>query len=493
MQTKRMPAPARLVSGAWPYLWLAAAAAVSYALFGSARETQIKIGMAALLGALGLYAAWLAARSRLSTGRMLLLLTAAGAVLRIGYMLYTPYSVRGHDIGTAFSNQNAGYIAQIFLYGRLPQTNYGLFYHPPVAFFLEAAVMRVWSFFTPGKGVEALLDVAKLVPAFMSCALLVVLRRLFEALGMPRRAVLVAVAVLAFQPTFFILSASINNDMTMVFFIGVSLLYTVRWYKKQTFGNILLLAAAIGLAATSKVSGLLVAPLTAVVFLAGWSRARGRGLGRSRMTQFGAFAAVCLPLGLWYMVRNFVLFGQSPGYVLQMAVNGPLYVGNYSFSQRFLSLPLGNLFTQPYCAPYDDYQLLPYVLKNALFGEFTFDTSKWMAAPLMAAQLLLVAFSLAATVYVLLDRGVPRLTRFLLGGLWVLQIGSFVVFNLRYPFGCTMDFRYIVPTLFSGTAFLGLGTQRLRRRRPVWARRLLPAVTGSVFAFGLFSALFYLA
>ena len=493
MQKQRMPAASRLTRGAWPYLWLAVAVAVSYALFGSAQETSIKIGMAALLGALGLWAAWLTAHGRLSTARMLLFLVAAGALLRIGYMLYTPYYLRGHDIGTADSNQNAGYIAQIFLYGRLPQTNYGLLYHPPVAFLMEAGVMRLWSFFTPEKSVDTLLDVAKLVPAFLSCALLVVLRRLFEELNMPRRAVLVAVAVLAFQPTFFILSASINNDMAMVFFIAVSLLYTVRWYKKQTFRNILLLAVAIALAGTSKVSGLLVAPLTAVVFLAGWQRARPRGLGQNRMGQFGAFAAVCLPLSLWYMVRNAVLFGQSPGYVLQMAVNGPLYVGNYSFVQRFLSLPLGNLFTQPYCAPYDDYQLLPYVLKNALFGEFTFSNAAWMAAPLMAAQLLLVAFSLAAMVYVLFDRGVPRLTRFLLGGLWVLQIGSFVVFNLRYPFGCTMDFRYIVPTLFSGTAFLGLGVQRLRKRSPVWARRLLPAVTGSVFAFGLFSALFYLA
>lgn len=480
----------RATHGFWPYVGIAALLAAAYALFGGLSEAAIKIGMAAVLAALGILAAYWFGSRRLSSARLLGLVFAAGLVLRIGYMLYTPYTERQHDLGTVYQSQNAGYIAQIFLYGRLPATNEGLFYHPPVAFFLDAAVMRLWSFFTPGSGAAELLDVTKLVPAFASCALLVVLRRLFAELGLPRRAMLIAMSVLAFHPTFFVLAASINNDMLMIFWIGVSLLYTARWYKNQTFRNILPLAVAIGLAVTTKASGLLVAPLVAAVFLVGYLRARRQGAARGLPAQFGAFFAVCLPLGLWYMVRNFVLFGQSPGYVLELAMNGPLYVGSYSFAQRFLSL--GSLFSQPFCAPFDDYQLLPYVIKNSLFGEFSFLSAQSLAVPLILVNLILIVLSLAAMGFVVFAHDVPWLPRFLLGGLWVLQAGSFVLFNLQYPFGCTMDFRYIVPTLFSGAGFLGLAADRLRRRYPAAARRLLPAGGALVLVFGALSAFFYL-
>ena len=46
--------------------------------------------------------------------------------------------------------------------------------------------------------------------------------------------------------------------------------------------------------------------------------------------------------------------------------------------------------------------------------------------------------------------------RYTLTGLWVLVYISSIKFNLSYPFGCTMDFRYIVPVLFSTSIILGV-------------------------------------
>ncbi|MFT9077123.1 glycosyltransferase family 39 protein [Ethanoligenens sp.] len=477
--------------GLWPYIGIAGILAVSFLLFNHFPILWIKIGMASILIGLGiLLVIWYAGR-RLSSARLLTVIFAAGLVLRIGYMLYTPYALRGHDIGTFFGYQNAGYITTIFLKGQMPSTNIGMFYHPPVAFFLDAVVMKGYALLTPGKGLSAWMEAAKLVPGFASCALLVVCLRFFRELGLPRRAMLIAMPILAFQPTFFILSASINNDMLMIFFVGLSLLYTVKWYKQQTIKNILILAVVIALAITSKASGGLAALLTAGIFLMVLLRQVGQK--RKLFAQFSLFAMVCLPLGLWYAVRNRVLFGQSFGYVLPMSTEGPLYVGGHSLVSRFLSFPIHDLFTNPFCNPYGDYNLWIYLVKCSLFGEFSFDSARLFAAPLLVLNLILIVLSIAAMIWVLRAKDMPRLSRFLLGGLWLLQMGSFLVFNFKYPFGCTMDFRYIVPTLIAGAGFMGLAADRMRRLYPEAARRVLPVVGCLIAAFAIVSALFYVS
>lgn len=484
----------RASSGFWPYVGIAAVLAVAFALLNGQPADSIKIGMTVILVALGVLIAIWYAQKRLGGFRLLAVILAAGLVLRIGYMLYTPFTLRGHDIGEINGYQNAAYIANLFLYGRLPSSNAGLFYHPPVAFALDAFVMHLYAFFTPGQGIAQLMEAAKLAPAFASCALLVVCLRLFREMGLPRRAILFAMGILAFQPTFFILSSSVNNDMLTIFWMAASLLYTVKWYKNRSMRNILVLAVLIALAITTKVSGALVAPLTAAVFCKAFFEQKRNGPIRGLLRQFGVFFVVCLPLGLWYAVRNHVLFGQPFGYVLPMNSNGPLYIGMHSFASRFLAFPFARLFSPLFCNPYGDYNLWVYVVKCSLFGEFTFQNDAlFYARPLLVLNLILILFSLAAMVWVLRADDMPRLPRFLLGGLWFLEIGSFLVFNIKYPFGCTMDFRYIVPTLISGAGFLGMAAARLQRRHPVAGRRALPVLGALVGVFAAVSALFYLS
>ena len=477
----------------WPYLILACALAILFLCFNGLPTAWIKTGMLIALVGIALTVLYLFGRKRLNSRRLLFCMMAAGVVLRVGYMLYTSYNLRGHDIGNINETGNLGYLATILMEGHLPSTNSGLFYHPPVNFILEALVVKGYALIAPGKGLTDLFEAAKLVPAFASCALLVVCHRFFRELGFSRRAMLFAMAVLSFQPTFFILSASINNDMLTIFWMAVSLLYTVKWYKNQTVGNILVLAVTIALAVTTKVSGGLVAPLAAGAFWVAWRKQR-EGLEKRHLPmQFGIFAAVCLPLGLWYAVRNLVLFGQSLGYVLPLSTQSTLYIGWHSLTERFFTFPVWELFTRYFCNPYGDYNLWLYLSRNALFGEFTFTTGLNFALPLLWLNLVLIALSLAAMVWVLRAKDMPLFTRFMLGGLWALQMGSFLLFNLRYPFGCTMDFRYIVPTLFSGAGFLGLAADRLRRLWPDTARWAIPTTGWLLMAYCVVSALFYIA
>ena len=426
--------------------------------------------MAGIICLMGLVAAVLAARRAMTAEKALVLIVLAGIILRFGYMLYTPFYIRGHDVGRFDGYGHLAYAYRIFTDGTLPDSFLGQFYHPPLAHMADAAVARLYALITGLTQPDAVFEAAKLVPCFASCALLVVARRTFIALGFSKRAECIAMAVIAFHPTFILLSASINNDMLMILFFMSAFLYTVRWYKDPSYKNILLTAVFIGCAMSTKFSGALIAVFTAAVILIGLVRRLKNGKAATLFGQFGAFAAVCFPLGLWYYVRNALLFSQAFGYVAKIGTDSALYVGDQPAVLRFLSFDPFRLFKTVYCDPWTDVNLWEYTVKCALFGEFKFPQAQYIIAViLIAASLVLIALSLYAMIrFVFFGRRETRLAAVCFGALWLLLMLSFVYFNIKYPFGCTMDFRYIVPTVITGAAFLGLLYERMsegRRKR----------------------------
>ena len=108
-----------------------------------------------------------------------------------------------------------------------------------------------------------------------------------------------------------------------------------------------------------------------------------------------------------------------------------------------------------------------------MFGEFSFEGRDTFAAILIVANLALILVSLAAMAYVALRaRGADKFARLGLLWIWLTQMVSFILFNLKYPMGCTMDFRYIVPTVFTGAAFLGIALDRVIAKPGVWRKVL---------------------
>lgn len=424
-------------------------------------DANVKFFLALVLAALAGAALFLHVRGRLPAGRAGLFFLAAGMVLRFGYMLYTPFYVRGHDITTYTDYGHLAYIRRLYDMQSLPASYAGQFYHPPLAHMAAAAVARLHALITGPANLDTHFEAARLVPCFASCALLLMSGRLLDELCFKPRAKITALAVIAFHPTFIILSASINNDMLMVFFFMAAFLYTVRWHKDPSRKNILLLALFIGAAMSTKFSGGMIAVYTAAVFIAALLRRRKDG--PELVFQFALFALVCLPLGLWYHIRNLRLFGQPIGYVPVLTPDSALYVGDKTFSERFLAFSLPDMFQNVFCNPYKDYRLWEYTVKCALFGEFTFSLRhRFFAGLLIVSSLILILLSLVAMVRFLFFNG--RRRRFAVlsfGFIWIILMVSFVMFNIRYPYGCTMDFRYIVPTVISGAAFLGLLSEAL--------------------------------
>lgn len=103
------------------------------------------------------------------------------------------------------------------------------------------------------------------------------------------------------------------------------MLYTLRWSYKPCMRNIIFLALAIGLGMSSKLSVAYMAPATALVFL--WKLLHTRGWICSLLPQFIVFALICLPLGLWWYIRCYVLFGLLFGYVPALSTDSSQYLG----------------------------------------------------------------------------------------------------------------------------------------------------------------------
>jgi len=478
-----------------PYVCTAAAVVISYIVFSLLLKAGEEAVRALMLAGVLLCGVYYVAKSRgqnsgLRTETLVTALIAAGMVMRIGYMLYTSFMMRGHDIGAPDDDGHFGYMNQLFAFGKLPQANTYQFYHPPLAHILHALVVRVFSWFQGTDNLTALFEAAKIVPCFATCAMLWAFRSLCREMKLTPCATAIAVAVAAFHPTFFILSASVNNDPLMLLFFLIAILYTIRWYRRPAMKNILMIALAIGLSMMTKLSGGLAALFTAPVFLIVFVRRLRERQAKPLIDQFAAFAGVCVLLGLWYPVRNMILFDQPLGYITE--VSSALYIGDVPLMQRFLSFPLDQIFSPLYCRPFEDYNIWLYTLKCSLLGEFSFADRDTFAAILIAANLVLIPVSLAAMVYVVIrGREINRFARLGLMWIWLTQMGSFILFNLRYPMGCTMDFRYIVPTVFTGAAYVGIALDRMKARPGVWRKALYWAGAAAVAFFCAASVLFY--
>lgn len=485
------------LSGMRPYGITAAAIIVSYVVFtlllgaGEGLLRALMLGGVLLCGFILLLRV-LSKKCASRTEALIVAIIAAGIVMRVGYMLYTSFAIRGHDIAAFDDDGHFGYMYQIFSTGTLPQTNTYQFYHPPFAHIVQALLVKVFSWFRPGAEVTSLFEAAKIVPCFAASAVLWVCRSLCREMKLSGRATAIALAVLAFQPTFFIFSASVNNDSLMLLFFMIAVLYTIRWYSQPTMKNILMIALAIGFGMMTKLSAAAVALFTAPIFIAVFLKSFKEKKAGRIFGQFAAFAGVCAPLGLWYPVRNMLKFGQSFGDVFTLSTTSKLYSGDYSFAQRFLSFPADQLFSPLYCHPYGDYNLWIYTVKCSVFGEFTFKQPDSLAALLIAANLFVILLSLAAMIYVMIRcKDTNKFARFGLFWLWLVQIGSFIVFNLRFPFGCTMDFRYIVPTAIVGAIYLGIAMDHIKSRNKAAANVVFIVGLAAVVFFGVASVLFY--
>ncbi len=380
-----------------------------------------------------------------------------GCIMRIGYMIYTPCNIRGHDVWeiSADSYGHAAYLLNIIERHMLPNTNEIQFYQQPFFYLCGSIVSIIVNGILGRTDSFYFADAAKIVSCFASCEILFVCGELFEEIEMKEASKKIAVIIAAFLPNFYLMGGRINCDALAAFFMAIAILYTVKYNKEQSWENIISLAFIYGFALMTKISCGLIAVFTAVIMIKHiYFHYRNNNL-KQMILKLSVFSIISFPLGLWYSIRNYILFKQKFTYVLPLDVNSDIYCGNHSIFSRFIVVSFKNLFKTPYAKPMDDYNYPAYLIKTMTFGEFDLKKQGLIPIMLLLLVMILAFLCIIAALYAYFEYKDNKMVSI---GFFVLFAGiylSSIRFNMSYPFGCSMDFRYIAVMAVLGSIFIG--------------------------------------
>lgn len=392
-------------------------------------------------------------------------------VIRLEYVIKMPYSAKQHDIEPA--GNGLSYIFTIYGKGTLPQSIDGQYYHPPLHHILSAIFLKLIDVFYEIPGRNALAEGLQYLTLIYSMLIIFVSYKIFKELKFNKKIKLLLTFIISFHPALIILSGSLNNDELCLLLMLWTILRLIKWNKNDGIKNTLILAIATGLSVMTKLVGAIVAFPISVVFIYKLYREVKKSKNKKATLlkyfyKYLLFGLVSLPIGLWYPIRNYNLFKQS---LLYIPIPGGdkadpsnfIYVGDKSLYQR-LTLFSPELFN-PYCIPADDCNMVSYLLKCSIFGEFNWGISGLIYNISLYTNIILIIY----TLYCIMKNVISKIKRNkfwkrVLAFTWLVMMISYIKVNLEMPFGCTMDFRYIYINLFIGLIFIGFELSNYRTK-----------------------------
>lgn len=188
------------------------------------------------------------------------------------------------------------------------------------------------------------------------------------------------------------------------------------------------------------------------------------------LRQFLLFTLICAPLGLWWQVKNAVLYGVPLTYVPRIGNDDWAYLGQYSLGQRLIGFSFTSLkrvFVLYDPSLFCEYSIPLALLKSSLFDEHQlFSTGSAgfaLCRGLLAVNTVLIVASLAAmsAFAICKRRFADRPVTAALYVHWGATLLQYLKFCLDYPHTCSMTFRYIPSTLLIGCLFLGYAVSTL--------------------------------
>jgi 4-amino-4-deoxy-L-arabinose transferase-like glycosyltransferase len=132
---------------------------------------------------------------------------------------------------------------------------------------------------------------------------------------------LLAAGLVAFNPQFIFISASINNDNAVTFFATLALFLAVLLTEGDFSWRIAALAGAVaGLATLSKLSGMVTVSIVGLGVVVGWRRHRS---WRQLMSQLALVGLAWGVVAGWWLIRNQQLYGDMWGVSEFQRLTGP--------------------------------------------------------------------------------------------------------------------------------------------------------------------------
>mgnify|MGYP000020208916 FL=1 len=426
----------------------------------------------------------------------------AGCFLRLFYVIFSTIYDRQYDIGMidldaghTVTGGHLAYIQYLFENGHLPDfdpTSVYQFNHPPLHHAVSALWLKFASLFL--KDTAVLEESLQIVPFLCSLLILAVLYRIVRRFSLGKGAVCFVMALFAFHPALVLLSGSVNNDCMSLLLTLLCVDFCMAWSRRPSAGNIAKLALAIGLGMMAKQNVAEMAFPIAFVFLyvlvrrwkeGGFERAKGL------IGQFALFGAISLPLGLWFYLRNMVLYDMPLVWIYTLPEDSWQYTGNVPVIHRFLwpvpSEMVDNLLHFKLGCGYNVWMQ---IVRTSVLGEWDMaDVGR--GVKVLAVLLMLAGAALAAAAFLAFlsafvfsrgraekaegngRNGILTADRILFVSAYFVNLLFYLKFAYDYPQECSMHFRYIEIELLFPAVALSFVWQGCRKR---WTKGVLSAL-----------------
>ncbi len=432
-------------------------------------------------------------KNKLNSETIIVIIFVLGLILRLAYVMYTGVDERQHDV-EIFGNGigHSGYIEYFYNnFITLPQFDVRevwQFYHPPLHHIIAASFMRILT--AVGMDYIVAVESIQMLSFLYSALTMLVSYKLLKALKVKGNSLCIAFAIIAFHPTFIVFSGSINNDPLSVLFMLSALYYAICWYRDTAIKNIIKIALCIGLGMLTKLSAWMVAVPVAVLFLYALITKNNNIPIKKYVCQFLIFAIVCVPLGLFWSIRNYVLYEVPITYIPMLSYDNPQFVGYITPLNRLLDFSayqFKSVFDM-WGDPYFEFNPTVGFLKTAMFGEWInatdYPSISIVGTVLFWLGVILCLVSVVSfLIYVIKNiRKNPIMLSLL--SFFITVLVMYYFFCISYPFTCTQNIRYAVPLIVIGAFGVGYAYQ--------FGNKITRATTMTLTVlFSLFSATTY--
>ncbi|MBP5574284.1 MAG: glycosyltransferase family 39 protein [Bacilli bacterium] len=407
-------------------------------------------------------------KNKLSFETLLFLIFILGVLMQLNYMLITPFNYRQHDV---FSYNNAGhqgYAWTLYATGKMPtqvdENGYldYQFYHPPFNAFMQATFMHICkpfmqlynamtgSTYYDVNSMDSLFQTSEILSCFYMNIATFFAIKIANKLKVKDVFKVFGSLFIALFPALMILAGQENNDPLCIMNCFIVIYFTICWWENHSYFNAIMIGLFGGLAMFAKLSGalILVPAIVAFAFVLIQNIIKKDSDFKHQLIQGAIIGLIVAPLGLWFHIYAKIKFNQPFGFVFAN-LNSKLYVGDYNFFERFINIfDFGDLTTSIWGNTFVNYNLPNFLIKSALFGEYSFMFADSLAILSLIFNYLFVYLSLILIIAYFINSKKEHLEIKIIGGVIILsQLLAQLYFNIKMPYGCTMDFRYIVPII----------------------------------------------
>ena len=406
-------------------------------------------------------------KGKLTFEILLFLIFLLGVVMQLNYMLITPFNYRQHDVFSYNDAGHQGYAWTIYSTGKLPtqvdsqgHLDYQ-FYHPPFNAFMQAMFMHICkpfmslynamtgSSYYDTSSMDSLFQTSEILATFYMNVAIYFGIKIAYRLKVDNRFKVFGALFIALFPALIILAGQENNDPLCIMNCFIVIYFTIKWWEDKSYFNAIMIGLFTGLAMFAKLSGALIAVPAIVAYIYSIIEAIiKKEKFHHYFIQGGIIALLILPLGLWFHIYAKIKFNQPFGFVFGN-LNSGLYVGDHNFFERFINIfDFNDMTYSLWGNTFENYNLPNFLIKSALFGEYSFMCAEPFGVLALIFNYLFVYSSLILMILYFIFSKKENLEIKIIAGVLVLsQLVAQLYFNIKMPYGCTMDFRYIVPII----------------------------------------------